>query len=68
MLPFSLDLKGIAVSEGSACSSGSTLFSHVLKAIGSRDDWPGIRLSLSHLNTIEEVEQLIDALKEIFEK
>ena len=68
MLPFSLDLKGIAVSEGSACSSGSTQFSHVLKAIGSRDDWPGIRLSLSHLNTIEEVEQLIDALKEIFEK
>lgn len=68
LLPFSLDLKGIAVSAGSACSSGSTAFSHVLRAIGSRDDWPAIRFSLSHLNTKEEVDRLIVALKEIFEK
>lgn len=68
MLPFALDLKGIAVSAGSACSSGSTAFSHVLRAIGSRDDWPAIRFSLSHLNTKEEVDRLIVALKDIFQK
>lgn len=68
MLPFALDLKGIAVSAGSACSSGSTAFSHVLKAIGSREDWPAIRFSLSHLNTKEEVDRLVEALTEIFQK
>lgn len=68
LLPFALDLKGIAASAGSACSSGSTSFSHVLKAIGSRDDWPAIRFSLSHLNTKEEVDRLIIALQEIFQK
>ena len=65
MLPFALDLHGIAVSAGSACSSGSTAFSHVLRAIGSRDDWPAIRFSFSHLNTSEEIDRLILALKEI---
>ena len=65
MLPFALDLYGIAVSAGSACSSGSTAFSHVLRAIGSRDDWPAIRFSLSHLNTSEEIDRLIIALKDI---
>ena len=68
LLPFSLDLKGIAVSAGSACSSGSTAFSHVLRAIGTRDDWPAVRFSLSHLNTKKEIDQLILALSEIFEK
>lgn len=68
LLGFSLDLKGIAVSAGSACSSGSTSFSHVLKAIGSRSDWPALRISLSHLNTKEEVDLLLIALKEILEK
>ena len=68
LLPFSLDLKGIAVSAGSACSSGSTAFSHVLRAIGSREDWPAIRFSLSHLNTKDEIDRLILALNEIFEK
>jgi cysteine desulfurase len=68
MLPFALDLKGIAVSAGSACSSGSTAFSHVLRAIGSRDDWPAIRFSFSHLNTSKEIDRLITALKEILLK
>jgi cysteine desulfurase len=68
MLPFALDLKGIAVSAGSACSSGSTAFSHVLRAIGTRDDWPAIRFSFSHLNSKEEVDKLLIALQEIFSK
>ena len=68
LLAFSLDLKGICVSAGSACSSGSTSFSHVLRAIGSRSDWPALRLSLCHLNTKEEVDRLIKSLLEIFEK
>lgn len=68
LLAFSLDLKGISVSAGSACSSGSTSFSHVLRAIGSRSDWPALRISMSHLNSIEEIDRLIVALKEIFEK
>jgi cysteine desulfurase len=65
MLPFELDLKGIAVSAGSACSSGSTSFSHVLKAINQNKDWPAIRFSLSHLNTKEEIDILINALLDI---
>lgn len=68
LLAFSLDLKGICVSAGSACSSGSTSFSHVLRAIGSRSDWPALRISLSHLNTKDEVDRLVESLDEIFKK
>lgn len=65
MILFNLDMKGIAVSRGSACQSGSIKPSHVLKEILSERDArrPSIRISLSHYNTNEDIDDLIAALK-----
>ena len=54
-----LDLSGVACSAGSACSSGSLLPSPVLKAMKVPEDRlnSAIRLSLSHLNTVEEIDE-----------
>ena len=67
MLLFSLDMKGIAVSRGSACQSGSTKPSHVLAAFLSLEEQqkPNIRISMSHFNTKEEIDYLINVLKTI---
>ena len=67
MLDFNLDLKGIACSRGSACQSGSSEGSHVLNEIQSEDQkkFPSVRFSFSHNNKIEEVDYLIDTLKEL---
>lgn len=65
-----LDLKGIAVSSGSACSSGSLEPSHVILAIGRpiEQAHSSIRFSLSKHTTKEEIDYTVDALKEIIEK
>jgi cysteine desulfurase len=62
-----LDLKGIAVSSGSACTSGSVQPSHVLKAIGYDDSSAksSLRISFGRFNTEGDVDRLIEALKEI---
>jgi len=62
----SLDLKGFAVSSGSACSSGAVEPSHVLLAIGlSRERArASLRFSLGHSNTEKQVDALIDAVAE----
>ena len=67
MLDFNLDLKGIACSRGSACQSGSSEGSHVLNEIQSEEQkkFPSVRFSFSHNNKIEEVDYLIDTLKEL---
>lgn len=64
---FSLDLAGIAVSSGSACSSGSLEPSHVLIAIGVDValSHGSIRFSFGKENTMEEVDYTVDRLKEI---
>ena len=64
MLLFHLDMKGIAVSRGSACQSGSTSASHVLTEILCSDDLakPSLRISFSHYNTKEDVDYLIEVL------
>jgi cysteine desulfurase len=69
-LQISLDLKGIAVSTGSACSSGSTEPSHVLLAIGlTRDMGHGsLRFSLSKDTTREEIDYLLETLPALVEK
>lgn|SRR5690554_1363964 len=61
---FSLDMKGIAVSRGSACQSGSSLPSHVLEEILPKNQLnkPSIRISFSHFNIQEDVDRLIEAL------
>jgi cysteine desulfurase len=65
-LVISLDLKGFAVSSGSACSSGAVEPSHVLLAIGlSRERArASLRFSLGHSNTEEQVDALIEAVVE----
>ena len=64
-----LDLAGIAVSGGSACTSGSMEPSHVLRAIGLREDMlkSGVRLTLGRETTREEIEKTAQVLPEIVE-
>ncbi|MGH2574084.1 MAG: cysteine desulfurase family protein [Ignavibacteria bacterium] len=64
-----LDLKGIAVSSGSACTSGSIQPSHVLKAIGYDDTTAksSLRISFGRYNTEKDVDYLAGTLKEIIE-
>ena len=63
-LLISLDLRGFAVSSGAACSSGATEPSHVLTAIGlsAKDARSSIRFSLGPENTLDEVDDLIEAV------
>ena len=65
MILFHLDMKGIAVSRGSACQSGSIRPSHVLAEMLSVDDLkkPSLRISFSHYNTLEDIDLLIEGLK-----
>lgn len=67
MILFHLDMKGIAVSRGSACQSGSVKPSHVLAEMLSNEDLkkPSLRISFSHYNTKEDIDTLIQALKKI---
>ena len=67
MILFHLDMKGIAVSRGSACQSGSIRPSHVLSEMLSAADLkkPSLRISLSHYNTKEDIDYLIEALEAI---
>jgi cysteine desulfurase len=67
MILFHLDMKGIAVSRGSACQSGSVKPSHVLAEMLSNEDLkkPSLRISLSHYNSKEDIDLLIEALKSI---
>jgi cysteine desulfurase len=59
MLLFNLDIAGISVSGGSACSSGVEGGSHVLTAIGSPGDRSSVRFSFSHHNTRDEVDYVV---------
>lgn len=62
-----LDMKGIAVSSGSACTSGAVQPSHVLKAIGYNDEQAksSIRVSFGRENKIDDVDYFVEGLKEI---
>ena len=65
MLLFSLDIAGISASGGSACSSGTNIGSHVLTGIGANPARPAVRFSFSKFNTVEEVDFVVDKIKEI---
>ena len=69
LLLFQLDLKGIACSKGSACQSGSEGGSHVLNEILSQEDLskPSIRFSFSSFNKKEEVDYVVEVLKEFID-
>lgn len=62
-----LDQKGICASSGSACTSGSLDPSHVLLAIGLKHEIAhgSLRLTLSEENTKEELDYVVDELKQI---
>jgi cysteine desulfurase len=65
MLLFNLDIHKISASGGSACSSGSEIGSHVLRAIQAEPSRPSVRFSFSRYTTLEEVDYTIDRLAEI---
>lgn len=64
-----LDMKGICASSGSACTSGSLDPSHVLLAIGLPHEKAhgSLRMTVSEENTVEEMDTVVKAVKEIVE-
>lgn len=67
---FNLSLNNIAAATGSACASGSLSVSHVLKAIGLKEEYANgsIRFSLGKGNSKEEIDYVIEKLKEIIDR
>ncbi|MDF1556939.1 MAG: cysteine desulfurase NifS [ANME-2 cluster archaeon] len=65
-----LDMKGVAVSTGSACSSKSLEPSHVLAALGIPPEQihGSLRITLGRENTMDEVDYVVESLVEIVEK
>jgi len=69
-LLISMDMKGIAASMGSACTSGSMEPSHVLKAIGLSDELANgaLRLTVGRWTTQSQIDQLLEVLPDIVER
>lgn len=68
LIGLQLDMKGIAISQGSACSSGASKPSMVMMMLLSEDEMENgtpLRVSFSHLTTKADIDKLITALKEI---
>lgn len=65
MTLFNLDIAGIAVSGGSACSSGALKGSHVLNAINPGDKSLTFRVSFGKQNTVDEIDFFVETLKDI---
>ncbi|WP_304236788.1 cysteine desulfurase family protein [Jiulongibacter sediminis] len=65
MLLFSLDIEGICVSGGSACSSGTDIGSHVLNALQVPEERANVRFSFAEQNTKEEIDTVVGILKRI---
>lgn len=68
LIGLQLDMKGIAISQGSACSSGASKPSMVMMMVLSEDEMDHctpLRISFSHLTTKAEIDALVNALKEI---
>jgi len=65
MIIFNLDMSNICVSGGSACSSGADIGSHVIRAISNNPNLVPVRFSFSKYNTKEEVDRVVEKLKEI---
>ena len=65
-----LDEKGICASAGSACSSGSSMPSHVLTAIGLTSEYTEgtLRVTFGDENTKEDVEYLVESLANIIKE
>lgn len=70
MLLLNLDIEGICISNGSACTSGAVETSHVLAAIGlsRRAAAASLRISLGSSNTLREVELFVDRLAKVLDR
>lgn len=67
MAVFLLDLEGVACSGGSACSSGATMGSHVLRALGFHDpNRASIRFSFSRYTSEADIDLALDAVVKVF--
>lgn len=64
-LLLNLDINNICASGGSACSSGANAGSHVMKALNKEDHYTTVRFSFSKYNTIDEVDKVVEKLKEL---
>ena len=67
MLLFNLDISGISVSGGSACTSGSNIRSHVVAELDRDQRRGAIRVSFSKYNTEEEVDYVVDKLAGLYQ-
>lgn len=65
MILFNLDIQGICASGGSACTSGADAGSHVIRAINNNPNQVAVRFSFSKHNTKEEVDIVVEKLKEM---
>lgn len=63
LLLLNLDIAGVSVSGGSACTSGADAGSHVVDALGGLPGWKAVRFSFSHLNTTEEVKTVLEKVR-----
>lgn len=68
MLLFHLDLEGISASGGSACSSGATVGSHVLRTLDHPTNRDAVRFSFSRFTTHEEIDYTLEKLKALYTK
>lgn len=66
LLLFNLDIAGIAVSGGSACSSGSNVGSHVIARLNREQNSAAVRFSFSKFNTMEEIDYTVEKVKALF--
>ena len=66
MLLFHLDLEGISASGGSACSSGASVGSHVMRALQHPADRDVVRFSFSRFTTMEEIDYTLEKLKTLY--
>ena len=62
MLVMNLDIANISASAGSACTSGTNIGSHVLEAIGAKNDWGYVRFSFGRNNTEDEIDYCVNTL------
>lgn len=67
MLLFNFDLNGIAISGGSACTSGSNTGSHVIRGIGKNLDHAPVRFSFGKNNTFEEADFVLNYIGNLFQ-
>lgn len=65
MILFNLDINKICASGGSACTSGADVGSHVIRAINNNPNQITVRFSFSKHNTKEEIDAVVDKLKEL---